>query len=309
MQSTLRSIVVVGSLNMDLVSRVPYIPRVGQTIFGSGFQTHPGGKGANQAVAVARLGYPVAMIGMLGKDAFGRQLREQLEKEGVNTEHVGEATAETGTATILVDDAGQNCIVVTPGANAMLTPEILQQKKDVLGAAGMVLAQLEIPMETIVCLAEMCASLKVPLILDPAPATALPEALIKAVTWFTPNETEAEFYSNNAASEGEVIQRLQRLGVRGLVLKRGAEGCLLVDADGVQHRVASPRVQAVDTTAAGDAFNAAFAVALMQGQNPEQSAAYAATAAAISVTRAGAQPSLATADEVKAMLSQSQAGF
>ena len=274
---------------MDLVSRVPFIPRAGQTILGSGFQTHPGGKGANQAVAVARLGHPVAMIGMLGPDAFGRQLLEQLKKEGVDTEHIGEAAEATGTATILVDDEGQNCIIVTPGANAMLTPEIVLQKKDLLASAGVVLAQLEVPIETVLCLAEVCASLKVPLILDPAPATKLPAALIEAVTWFTPNETEAEFYAGGATSDADVIQSLHDLGVQRLILKRGADGCLLIGEDGVPHRVAAPRVRAVDTTAAGDAFNAAFAVALMQGQDPVQSAAYATAAAAISVTRAGAR--------------------
>jgi len=307
MQDTLRSIVVVGSLNMDLVSRVPFIPRAGQTIFGSGFQTHPGGKGANQAVAVARLGSPVTMIGMLGPDAFGTQLREQLNNEGVNTEHIGEASDPTGTATILVDDAGQNCIVVIPGANATLTRDILMQKKDILASAGIVLAQLEVPLDTILCLAELCASLNVPLILDPAPATKLPPALIMATTWFTPNETEAEFYSGNASSNDEVIKSLHDQGVRGLILKRGADGCLLIGEDGTPHHVAAPQVHAVDTTAAGDAFNAAFAVALMQGKDPVQSATFATTAAAISVTRAGAQPSLATASEVTAALLSSTA--
>jgi ribokinase len=287
---------------MDLVSRVPFIPRAGQTIFGNGFKTHPGGKGANQAVAVARLGYPVTMIGMLGKDAFGRQLREQMEREGVNTEHIGEAEEATGTATILVDDAGENCIVVTPGANAMLTPEILLQQKDLLASAGVVLVQLEVPIETVQCLAEVCGSLNVPLILDPAPATKLPASLMQGVTWFTPNETEAEFYTSNAASDAEIIRSLQSLGGKGLILKRGAHGCLLVGEDGLLHRVAAPKVHAVDTTAAGDAFNAAFAVSLMQGLNHVQSATYATTAAALSVTRAGAQSSLASGDEVNAAM-------
>lgn len=297
-----RSIVVVGSLNMDLVSRVPLIPHAGQTIFGSRFETHPGGKGANQAVAVARLGHPVAMIGMLGQDAFGRQLREQLNKEGVNTEHIGETFEATGVASVLVDDEGQNCIVVVPGANAMLTPENVLQKKDVLASAGMVLAQLEVPIETVQCLAELCTSLNVPFILDPAPATKLPAALIQGVTWFTPNETEAEFYAGNATSDAQMIRSLHGLGVKGLILKRGANGCLLIGEDGVPHRIVAPKVHAVDTTAAGDAFNAAFAVALMRGNDPVQSATYATTAAALSVTRAGAQPSLATADEVNAAM-------
>ena len=298
MQHELRPIVVVGSINMDLVSRVSAIPRVGQTIFGKDFQTHAGGKGANQAVGVARLGYPVKMIGMVGRDAFGKELREHLDWEGVDTQGVGESDEATGTATILVDDEGQNCIVVTPGANGSLTPHILREKSDTLLSAGVVLAQLEIPIETVVCLAEMCQAMRVPLILDPAPAIELPLEVVQGTTWFTPNETEAEFYTGQAASEVETLQRLRVLGVRGIILKRGAEGCLLVEEGGAMHRIEAPAVHVVDTTAAGDAFNAAFAVALMQGRSAARGAAFAVTAAAISVTRAGAQTSLATAEEV-----------
>src|ERR1700727_631950 len=144
MKSDLRPIVVVGSINMDLVSNVPRIPRGGETIFGQDFRTHAGGKGANQAVGVARLGYPVKMIGMLGRDAFGEQLRAQLVKEDVDTTEVGDADAATGIASILVDAGGENSIVVAPGANLHLTPEILRRKAEILRGAGAVLAQLEI---------------------------------------------------------------------------------------------------------------------------------------------------------------------
>jgi ribokinase len=186
MQSALRPIVVVGSINMDLVSNVPRIPRAGETIFGRDFQMHPGGKGANQAVGVARLEYPVMMIGMVGKDAFGEELRGQLKTEGVDTAHVSEAAAATGTASILVDAAGENSIVVASGANLQLTPDVLRGKADVLRGAGVVLAQIEIPVETVQCLAKMCADLHVPLILDPAPAQTLPDGTLSGVTWFTP---------------------------------------------------------------------------------------------------------------------------
>jgi ribokinase len=301
-----RPVVVVGSINMDLVSRVPAIPRAGQTILGTGFMTHPGGKGANQAVGVARLGYPVKMIGMLGKDAFGKQLRDHLDADGVDTTEIGTSAEATGNATILVEDSGQNCIVVTPGANASLTSEILRRKADVLRGAGLVLAQLEIPLDTVLCLVEMCRSMNVPLILDPAPAVSLPAEILSGVTWFTPNETEAEFYANGIADEPSLLNKLFGMGIQRLILKRGAHGCVVIGEDRVPRRVPSPAVHAVDTTAAGDAFNAAFAVALMQGNDPVKSAQFATAAAAISVTRAGAQPSLPTTHEVsEAMLASS----
>ncbi|MGB9407456.1 MAG: PfkB family carbohydrate kinase, partial [Terracidiphilus sp.] len=147
MQSDLRPIVVVGSINMDLVSNVPHIPRVGETVLGNHFQMYAGGKGANQAVGVARLEYPVKMIGMVGRDAFGKQLRELLNKEGVDTTHIGEAAAATGIAMIEVDAAAENSIVVAQGANLHLTPDVLREKTNILRAAGLVLAQLEIPID------------------------------------------------------------------------------------------------------------------------------------------------------------------
>jgi ribokinase len=186
-----------------------------------------------------------------------------------------------------------------------LTPAILRDKAEVLRSAGLVLAQLEIPLETVLCLAEMCQAMRVPLILDPAPAVKLPPEILQGTTWFTPNETEAEYYAGQTVSEVSTLEKLKSLGVRGLILKRGAEGCLLVEENGSTHRIAAPKVHAVDTTAAGDAFNAAFAVALMKKNSPAQSVEFATIAAAISVTRAGAQPSLATAEEVSAALGAS----
>lgn len=308
MREIRRAIVVVGSINMDLVSRVSVIPRAGETIFGHNFTTHGGGKGANQAVGVARLGYPVKLIGMVGRDSFGERLRDQLGREGVSTQEIGESEEATGSATILVDDEGQNCIVVTPGANGSLTPALLSEKRDVLQSAGVVLAQLEIPVETVLRLVEMCQGMRVPLILDPAPAVKLPPEILRGVTWFTPNETEAEFYSGDAESEMATLERLKRLGVSGLILKRGSAGCLLVEEDGSSHRIAARAVHAIDTTAAGDAFNAAFAVALMRGNRPSECAQFATMAAAISVTRLGAQPSLATDREVEEALGRHRFG-
>jgi ribokinase len=310
MQEGQRPVVVVGSINMDLVSRVPQIPRAGETVIGNDFKMYPGGKGANQAVGVARLGYPVMMIGMLGADAFGRQLRTHMQAEGVDMSHVGEVDCASGLATILVDDGGENCIVVTNGANFELTPEVLLSKREVLRGAGLVLAQLEIPMETVECLATLCREFEVPLMLDPAPARTLPQGLMGGTRWITPNETEAQFYVREANGVGVpeemVLAKLSGMGARGIVLKQGAQGVVLVDGDRVAHRINSPMVRAVDTTAAGDAFNAAFAVGLMQGYDPVKSARFAATAASISVTRAGAQPSMASKQEVSAALEWKQ---
>ncbi|MBB5066057.1 ribokinase [Granulicella mallensis] len=300
MQSDSRPIVVVGSINIDLVSRVPRIPRAGETIFGYGFQTHPGGKGANQAVGIARLGGVVKMIGMVGRDAFGKEMREHLSKEGVDMTSVGDVDDATGIASIFVDDAGENSIVVTAGANLHVTPDLLRSKSEILRTAGAVLTQLEIPVETVLCLSEMCAEMNVPLILDPAPAQTLPAETLHGVTWMTPNETEAQFYAKGATTEEELVNMLFKAGAHGVILKRGALGSVLAGEDRITHRIAAHAVRAIDTTAAGDAFNAAFAVGLMKGYEPVKSAEFASVSAAISVTRAGAQPSLATWDEVMA---------
>jgi ribokinase len=302
MRGSQRPIVVVGSINMDLVSTVPRIPNAGETIFARDFQMHPGGKGANQAVGVARLDYPAVMIGMVGQDAFGKQLQEQLKKEGVDTTHVGECTAATGSASILVDATGENSIVVAAGANLHLSPEVLRAKVNILREAGVVLTQLEIPLKTVQCLAEMCAELHVPLILDPAPAQTLADGMLRHVTWLTPNETEAQFYAGWALQDDEMLAKLFQAGAQGVILKRGALGSVLAEKTHLPHVIPAPAVTAVDTTAAGDAFNAAFAVGLMSGYGAIGSARFATTAAAISVTRAGAQPSLASRSEVMSAL-------
>lgn len=307
-----KRVVVVGSINMDLVSNATRIPLEGETVSGSHFQTHPGGKGANQAVAVARLGYPVAMIGRLGDDAFGVQLREHLQKEGVNTEGVATSPCSSGVATIIVSDTGENCIVVTPGANAWLTPEDLDANITTLRSAGMVLTQLEIPLETVQHLANICARENVPLVLDPAPAMRLPAGLLDKVDWFTPNETEANFFLAEAGLDSRdpalIAQIFRSQGAKGVVLKLGSRGAYLDDGRGSEDLLGAIPVQAVDTTAAGDAFNGAFATALLMGRGKIASARFAVAAAALSVTRAGAQPSMATVAEVEALLARTGEG-
>lgn len=301
----MKPIVVVGSINMDLVSQTERIPGPGETITGLGFQMYSGGKGANQAVAVARLGYPSILLGIVGNDIFGRQLLSTLDTFGVDTHHVGSSARSSGTASIVVDANGENTIIVTPGSNLEVTPEYLRSRLEVLRDAGMVLAQLEIPTGTIVWLANYCAEQGIPLILDPAPAMPLPESVLSQIAWFTPNQTEASFYAGAEESEEQMVTRFFGMGVRNVILKQGAEGAFVASANGDRHRVASFPVNVLDTTAAGDAFNGAFCVALMWGQSAAESARFAAAAAAISVTRHGAQPSLASQEEVLALLTES----
>jgi len=301
-------IVVVGSINIDLVATSPRIPSIGETIIGSGFQIHPGGKGANQAVSIGRLGYPVRMIGRVGDDAFGSQLLGDLKSAGVDCEGVAISEGSSGVAIILVSERGENCIVVTPGANALLAPADIDANIGAIRSAGMVLAQLETPIETIEHLADVCLREQVPLMLDPAPPRPLSEDLLQAVEWFTPNESEAEFYIEAAlttVSPEDCARRILAKGCKGVVLKMGGRGAYIRCEDAAES-IAPFAVNAVDTTAAGDAFNGAFATALMLGNSSVDSARFAAAAAAISVTRAGAQPSMASMDEVRHLLAHSR---
>jgi ribokinase len=298
----MKPIVVVGSINMDLVSRIERIPRPGETLIGSLFEIHSGGKGANQAVAIARLGYPSILLGALGNDIFGQKLLATLTDYGVDTSHTDVVSGASGVASIVVDAAGENTIIVTPGANAQVTPEYLSSKREILRGAGMVLAQLEIPVTTVDWLAGICADYGVPFMLDPAPACPLPSSTVRNVAWFTPNETEAAFYSGEAQTIEETLTALANMGVANIVLKRGAEGAILATQGEIFPSTETFSVDAVDTTAAGDAFNGAFAVGLMQGNSVAESARFAAAAAAVSVTRRGAQPSLPDKTEVSSFL-------
>lgn len=312
--STQKPIVVVGSINTDLVAVTKRIPAVGETVIGSDFQTHPGGKGANQAVAVARLGYPVRLIGRLGNDAFGAQLRDHLEKEGVEITGVSTIDGPSGVAVIVVSKNGDNSIVLAPGANSKVTPEDIDRNLSILRSAGMVLAQLEIPLETVEYLARVCAQENLPLILDPAPAMDLPTAMFHDVAWFTPNQTEAAFYLGNKLPESspnapaEMAKILLSNGCQGVVLKMGGQGTYLAAQGNVGTVVPAFSVDAIDTTAAGDAFNAGFATALMLGESSLDSAVFAAAVAAISVTREGAQPSMPTMIEVRDFLKTRRRG-
>ncbi|NIE73075.1 ribokinase [Pantoea sp. Ap-967] len=290
-------VVVVGSLNMDLVARAERLPRPGETLAGESFFTVPGGKGANQAVAVARLGASVAMVGNVGDDAYGQQLRQALSVEGIDCQAVGVCPGvSSGVALITVDAASQNCIVIIPGGNGLLTPAAVQRFDALLQAAELIICQLEVPTETVAWTLARGRALGKRVILNPAPATGpLPAEWFAYIDYLTPNESEAEALTgepvNDMASAQRAGERLLQLGAGKVIVTLGAQGALLVSRDGCQHFPA-PQVQPLDTTAAGDTFIGGFAAALVQGQEEGEAIAFGQRAAALSVTRAGAQPSI-----------------
>ena len=305
-----KPIVVVGSINLDLVAATKRIPIAGETVAGISFRTFPGGKGANQAVAAARVGGAVRMVGKLGADAFGIELKNNLMMANVDTDGIGIVPTSSGVALITTDEDGQNAITVVAGANGHLSPGDLDGNLDLIRDAGILLTQLEIPLETVERLAEIASANEIPLMLDPAPARPLPASLLKRVDWLTPNETETCTLTGlppgdlDRASLEDAAQQLLAAGCRNVILKLGGKGCYLALSDGTRRFVPAFTVKAVDTTAAGDAFNGAFAVAHMRGEDPVESAFWASAVAAISVTRAGAQASMPTAMEVDRFLDE-----
>jgi ribokinase len=304
MSDTRKPIVIVGSITMDLVTRAPRIPAIGQTLIGTGFETTPGGKGANQAVAAARLGYSVAMVAKVGDDNFGPQLLENLRHAGVDTRAMAQTAGSSGLAPMFVAEDGQNAIVVVPGANDKLDRATVDSHAELIRSAGIVLCQLENPMDTLSYTLDFCAGAQVPVMLDPAPAATLPDAVFGRVAWFTPNETEAAFYVGDGASVEDTAKRLHAKGLRGVVLKRGAEGAFVSVADGRAEWVKPFKVDAIDTVGAGDCFNGAFAVALEEGKDPWAAARFANAASAISVTRRGAQASMPFRAEVEEFMAK-----
>jgi ribokinase len=297
-----RPIVIVGSITMDLVTRTPRIPAIGQTLIGTKFETTPGGKGANQAVAAARLGYPVTMVAKVGDDAYGPQLIENLKRAGVETDAISRTAGSSGLAPMFVADDGLNAIVVVPGANSKMDCATVDKHADLIRSAGMVLCQLELPIDTLVYTLDFCARAGVPAMLDPAPAAALPVAVWEQVAWFTPNETEAAFYVGDGVGVEESANRLLAKGLRGVVLKRGGEGAYVAVSGGKAGWAKPFKVNAIDTVAAGDCFNGAFAVGLLEGNDPWAAARFANAAAAICVTRKGAAASMPLRVEVEEFL-------
>ena len=293
----------VGSSNMDLVVKSPRIPVPGETILGGDFFMVPGGKGANQAVAAARLGARVCFVARLGDDLFGRKSLENFQREGLDTKFVT-LTSHTpsGVALITVDEAGNNAIVVAPGANAKLSPEDVRRAEGEIRAVGAVVAQLEVPMTTVQCAAELANEAGVPFILNPAPAQRLSPSLLARVEVLTPNETEAQLLTGvkviDDDSARKAAEKLLSTGVKAVILTMGARGFLLA-ANGATEFVAALRVKAIDATAAGDAFTGSLAVSLARGRPLREAAAFANRVAALCVTRLGAQPSMPTQKEVE----------
>lgn len=292
---------------MDLVTPAPKIPAPGETVIGGDLQTFPGGKGANQAVAAARLGAQVAMVGRVGDDAFGTELRRILAADGVDVTCVWEtAVTPSGVALIVVDAQGQNSIVVAPGANMRLTPADVAAATPVIQAAKALLLQLETPLETVQRAAELARAAGVTVILNPAPARPLPAELLALVDILIPNESEtAALTGLPVGSEAELAAaaaHLRAQGVGTVILTLGSRGALLATEQETRHFPAFPVAQVVDTTAAGDAFVGGLATAVASGLPIETAISWGNAAGALAVTRTGAQPSLPTREECEKMV-------
>lgn len=299
-------IVVVGSSNTDMIIRLSRLPRPGETLLGGEFSMAAGGKGANQAVAAARAGADVTFIARVGKDVFGDRALEGFRRDGIRIDRiVRDPRSASGVALIFVGAEGQNSIAVAPGANGRLTPADVRKARRVIALADAVVVQLETPMDTVREAAEQAAAAGVPVVLNPAPARTLPSRLLRLVTVLTPNETEAELLSGvavrNDRSAGCAADVLLAKGPRIVVITLGARGALLATKEGHQIVPSFP-VRAVDTTAAGDVFNGALTVALAEGKPLTEAARFANAAAALSVTRLGAQPSAPTRRAVESLL-------
>lgn len=296
-------IVVVGSVNTDMVVKSERIPGPGETVTGGTFFMPAGGKGANQAVAAARLGAQVTLVAKVGDDMFGRQAIENFQQEGILTDHIAlDSDNATGVALILVDEAGENCISVAPGANFAITPADVDAAADAIRSADVVLLQLEVPMAVVAHTAALAAEAGVPVILDPAPAAPLPDGLLPNVSVLTPNESEAERLTGIAVTDEATARQaaaaLMSAGARQVIVTLGTKGALVVGPE-IDTLVASHEVQAADSTAAGDAFNGGLAAALGSGDVLEDAVRQAAMVGALSVTKMGAQPSLPTAEELQ----------
>ena len=297
------NVLVVGSLNVDLVVRAPRFPQPGETISGEDLQVIPGGKGANQAVAAARLGAHVSMLGRVGKDNFGDFLLDNLTSNHVDSQFVQRDDASTGTAIIVVDANGQNSIVLSPGANGKVSPADVEHAS--FPAGGLLLLQLEIPTPTVLRAAQRARENGLRVILNPAPAKSLPDELIALADFLIPNETELSLLTGmdveDIPSAEQAARALLQRGAKHVILTLGSKGALIVD-EGISTHVNTFKVNVVDTTAAGDAFIGGFANALLQNRSLEEAVQYGCACGALATTKFGAQPSLPTKEEVEKLI-------
>jgi len=303
------TILVVGSINMDLVVRATRMPAPGETVLGQGFATAPGGKGANQAVAAARQGVRCVFLGRVGEDAFGEKLVSGMKAEGIDCENLlPTPDAPTGVAMIIVDAKGENSIVVASGANHRVTPDDVYHRAGLFEQADVVLLQLELPLPTVRAAEKLAAKHDCKVVLDPAPAPKCLPAEMCEVDVISPNVSEAEIITGKHVDDADervdklVASDLIARGARAAVLKRGARGSLVLTADGQIASIKPYKVDIVDTTAAGDAFTASLAVGIARGLSLPQAAKIANAAGALACTKFGAQPSMPTADEIKILM-------
>lgn len=298
------SILVVGSANIDFTLTMDRLPSPGETLMADGFHQIIGGKGVNQAVASARAGGSVSMVACVGEDDYGQIIRKALHSEGIEAVHVFSAPAPSGVAVVMTAASGDNMIAVVAGANAMLLPSMLSA--DQFSGGSVVLCQLEMPMNTVLRASELARAAGATFILDPAPAQPLPLELLELTDWVTPNESEARTLVGQPKGELDAVavaREIRGMGAKNVLVKLGARGSLLLGEDGNPIFIAAPAVEAIDTTAAGDSFNGAFAVALGEGANPENAARFASAASALAVTRRGASDAMPFRNEIDRLVS------
>jgi ribokinase len=304
-----RGIVVVGSSNTDMIVRLERIPQPGETLLGGEFLMAPGGKGANQAVGAARAGGRVSLVARVGEDMFGRQAIAGLRRDRIDVSQVRrDARSASGVALIFVGERGENSIAVASGANGRLRPADVKRAAPLIATASVLLLQLEVPLDSVQAAARLARRHAARVILNPAPARALPDALLRQVSILTPNETEAGTLTGTRVGSEQAARRaaglLRARGVETVIVTLGARGALLVDQEG-SRLIPGFAVQAVDTTGAGDTFNGALAVALAEERPLPQAVRFANAAAALSVTRRGAQPSAPTRERIDRLLARS----
>lgn len=302
----MRKIVVVGSLNMDVVIETPHLPECGETVSGKKIDLVSGGKGANQAYAAGKLGGNVTMIGAVGNDAAGETLLYNLKSVGVDVTGIRQMeNGTTGQAFIAVDDNGDNSIIIIPGANGLVTKELIDEKADIIKESDIVIMQLEIPLDVVEYVKEMAVRERKTVIVDPAPALPdLPDHFWRGIDYVKPNETELAILTGRKLKTREELiggaRVLIEKGVRNVIVTLGSEGCLMVTED-TEAFFCPYQVKAVDTTAAGDSFTAAFALALSQGKTCGEAVDLGQKVSSVAVTRKGAQTSIPTMEEVKRM--------